>query len=438
METKMHNKRSARKHLGLFLAVLMIFGSVLPVFASTTQEKLSNAKAEQQATRSQLSSVQNRIQELDSKKGRTEDYLAELTSQLEELSNRLEELKNQYQQKQQELEIVQQELAQARDKEERQYEAMKLRIQYMYEASCTGNLLSIFLSSDNLSDFVSRVEYFKTISEYDRSLTEEYHNTVMEVQEKELQVEEEKAAIEILQQENAEQQEAIQQIYAATYSELRSCLEELDAAEASQNALAAQIRAQEERINSLIRQVKEEELAAQRAAEEAARRAAAEAAAREAEKQQKQQNSSGSGSNSSGNASSGGNSSGNGGTSSGNNQSQPAKQSTPAPTVSVPVQTEPSSSNKTYLGKFKTTAYCNCAKCCGKWAGGHTASGTVPTPGRTVAMGGIGFGTKLEINGHVYTVEDRGTAYGHVDIFFASHSEALAYGLKYADVYQVN
>ena len=52
-------------------------------------------------------------------------------------------------------------------------------------------------------------------------------------------------------------------------------------------------------------------------------------------------------------------------------------------------------------------------------------------------MGGVPFGTQLSINGHVYTVQDRGTAYGHVDIYFNDHSSALAFGLKHADVYQL-
>ena len=91
-----------------------------------------------------------------------------------------------------------------------------------------------------------------------------------------------------------------------------------------------------------------------------------------------------------------------------------------------------------YLGRFKLTAYCSCSICCGKWSGGGTASGTTPTPGRTIAMAGVPFGTKLSINGQIYTVEDRGTAYGHVDIFMGSHSEALSFGMRYADVYQVS
>lgn len=90
-----------------------------------------------------------------------------------------------------------------------------------------------------------------------------------------------------------------------------------------------------------------------------------------------------------------------------------------------------------YLGNFKLTAYCACSKCCGKWAGGETASGTTPTQGKTVAMAGVPFGTRLCINDHIYTVEDRGTAYGHVDIFFSNHSEALQFGMQYADVYEV-
>ena len=96
-----------------------------------------------------------------------------------------------------------------------------------------------------------------------------------------------------------------------------------------------------------------------------------------------------------------------------------------------------SSSQGTYLGNFKLTGYCNCAQCCGT-AGNATASGTTPVAGRTVAMAGVPFGTKLLINGNVYTVEDLGTPYGHVDIYCSSHSEALSFGLQYADVYQLN
>ena len=85
---------------------------------------------------------------------------------------------------------------------------------------------------------------------------------------------------------------------------------------------------------------------------------------------------------------------------------------------------------------FKVTAYCSCAKCCGKTTG-YTASGTKATAGRTVAASSqFSFGTKLIINGHEYTVEDRGGAVtgNKIDIYMDSHAAALAWGVKYLPV----
>ena len=89
---------------------------------------------------------------------------------------------------------------------------------------------------------------------------------------------------------------------------------------------------------------------------------------------------------------------------------------------------------------YKITAYCSCAKCCGK-STGRTAMGTKATAGRTVAASSqFAFGTKLNINGHTYTVEDRGGAIkgNKIDIYVNSHAEALAWGVRYLPVSAVN
>lgn len=89
---------------------------------------------------------------------------------------------------------------------------------------------------------------------------------------------------------------------------------------------------------------------------------------------------------------------------------------------------------------YKITAYCPCAKCCGKTTG-ITAMGTRATAGRTVAASSkYSFGTKLNINGHTYTVEDRGGAINgnKIDIFVNSHAEALAWGVRYLPVSVAN
>lgn len=92
------------------------------------------------------------------------------------------------------------------------------------------------------------------------------------------------------------------------------------------------------------------------------------------------------------------------------------------------------------LGKYKITAYCSCSKCCGK-SNGITSSGRYATANHTIAApGNFAIGTKLKINGVVYTVEDRGGAINgkKIDIYVNSHSEALKWGVKYLNVELLN
>lgn len=92
------------------------------------------------------------------------------------------------------------------------------------------------------------------------------------------------------------------------------------------------------------------------------------------------------------------------------------------------------------LGKFVITAYCTCRVCCGVYSGGNrTASGTVPTSNRTIAVDTnvIPFKTKVVINGQVYVAEDRGGAIKgkRIDMFFMTHKEALKWGRRTMEVY---
>lgn len=420
-----------KKLFSLVLATVLTAATVLPCYGASTKEKISNAQAEQAAAQSQLDSIQSRIDELNSKKGQSEEYLSELNQQLDDLQNRLQELQDQYDAKQNELVQIQADLEDAKAKEEEQYEAMKLRIQYMYENSSGNGYMAMLFSSKSISELISRAEYIQKISDFDRDLMQEYEDTVDQVKEKETQVQEEQAAIVELQQQSSDQQEAIQELYAAAYQELRTYSAELDDAKSSESALVDEINSKADAINDLIRQAKEEEIAAQKKAEEeAAAAAAAQQAAAEAEAEAARVAAA-----EAANAAAKADTDTSSSSGSSSSDSSASSTTTDSPSAS---DTSSSSSSGTYLGRFKLTGYCSCSICTGQWSGGSTASGTTPTAGRTIAMGGVPFGTKLMINGQVYTVEDRGTAYGHVDIFCSSHSEALSFGVQYADVYQLS
>lgn len=90
------------------------------------------------------------------------------------------------------------------------------------------------------------------------------------------------------------------------------------------------------------------------------------------------------------------------------------------------------------LGEFKLTAYCTCPKCCGEWADGFTYTGTVATPGRTVAVDPdvIPLGSVVYINDIPYIAEDIGGAIkgNRIDVLFPSHREALEFGVQHTNV----
>lgn len=91
----------------------------------------------------------------------------------------------------------------------------------------------------------------------------------------------------------------------------------------------------------------------------------------------------------------------------------------------------------TSLGEFEITAYCSCEKCCGK-ADGITASGTKAEVGKTIAVDTdvIPYGTEVTIDGHTYIAQDCGGAIkgNRIDVYYGSHEEALAHGIRYAEV----
>lgn len=123
------------------------------------------------------------------------------------------------------------------------------------------------------------------------------------------------------------------------------------------------------------------------------------------------------------------------------------------PQVTIPLQTDTksgsasdtkssstSTSNKgTYIGKFRVSHYCPCAKCNGK-SGARTASGVFPKVGVTIAASkSFKFGTKLYLNGiGTRVVQDRGGAItgNKIDLFVGSHKEAMRLGVKYVAVYR--
>ena len=117
--------------------------------------------------------------------------------------------------------------------------------------------------------------------------------------------------------------------------------------------------------------------------------------------------------------------------------------------VETPLVEEPAEPEPVLLGSFRITAYCSCEKCCGEWAKNrpngivYGAAGVELKAGVSCASP-LPLGTVVEVEGlGEYIVQDRPAQwvidkYGEnqIDIYFASHEAASAFGLKQLNVYQ--
>lgn len=423
-----------KKVLSLLLAGVLTISMGTSVFAST-EDQIAAAQAQKQEAQAGLAQAQANISSLESKKQELESYMAELDAQYNELTNTISKLSIEAAQKEDELKKIQLELARAKKKAEEQYDAMKLRIVYMYEKG-GSSMLETLLASESLADFLNQANNISAISQYDRNMLKEYEETQKNIQTHEKKAVEESASINtLLAEKNAKQQE-VQALAASTGDSINSYISQISASQEEANALMAQVNSADNSIAVLVAQAEAEEAAAQAAAEEAAQAEQEEGSSQETEETEDSQSAE-------------------------EPEYDPETDTTEsessssssdviveeeAPSEDAGIEENSGSSDTsdsgssgqgTYLGNFTLTGYCNCAQCCGT-AGNATASGVMPSAGHTVAMAGVPFGTQLLINGTVYTVEDLGTPYGHVDIYFGSHSEALSFGLQSADVYQLN
>jgi len=86
--------------------------------------------------------------------------------------------------------------------------------------------------------------------------------------------------------------------------------------------------------------------------------------------------------------------------------------------------------------RFRVTAYCPCAKCCGQFADGFTATGTRADHPLVAAPPCIPFGTRMHVPGYAgdewVHVEDRGGAIqgARLDVLYPTHQEALRWGVR--------
>lgn len=272
-----------KRILCLTLGLMLTISQAVPASAASRKDQLKQDKA---AAQSQLAAQESKINNLEDQKQTLSAEIDQLDSDLVNIMVEIEILDGELSDKEAQIEQTKADLAVAEENKQKQYEAMKKRIQYLYEKGGDDAWAQMLFQASDFTSLLNQAEYVQQMYDSDRNSLEEFKETVQQVKDLGDQLDSEKAELEEMNQE-----------YQNRQASMQTQLEEKKATSSDYDAQIAQAQNQAAQYTELIRQqnaeiqkIEEEEKkaaeeAARKAAEEAAKKAAAEEAAKKAQEE---------------------------------------------------------------------------------------------------------------------------------------------------------
>ena len=269
------------------VSVLSLWGNSRTVFADPDDgddTDTTELERQREENESRLDEINATIEELAAEQEGIEEEIEEITAALTEVMADIEDLNQRIDIKEGEIAEAQVSYDAAVAEEEAQYEAMKIRIRYMYEKG-ESSYVQLFAEARSFSELLTKADYIEDLYEYDRRMLAKYKETVEMVAALQEQLEKEKNELVVLEA-NAEEEKAymegIQEDLEATSAEYaRQILSAENQAVEYETLIAAQNAEINRRKAEAERRAREE--AERRAREEAERQAALAAAANAAD-----------------------------------------------------------------------------------------------------------------------------------------------------------
>ena len=238
-----------KKLAAVGLAVIVSAGMMMQVSAS--DEEIEYAQTEMESTQEDLDEVRQTIDDLETQKETLTGEIDDLQGRLVRTISGIETLNREVDDLTTKMEQTTADLVVAEEDKDIQYEAMKKRIQYLYEMGGESGWATVFLGGGDLSDMLDKAEYTQQMYNYDRNQLEEYLNIIETVELLQTRQYEDKSALETRKHEQEEAQEWLQSLlteaeekyddYDVRIAEAYKMAEEYQALIEAQNEAIAQL-----------------------------------------------------------------------------------------------------------------------------------------------------------------------------------------------------
>ena len=177
----MHLKK-VKKHFIMALTTVMLTCSL----GQTVMASPSTTKAEKQV---ELNTLENKL-------AKTVEKINDMEADLVDVAEKIEENKT--------------ELKEAKEDYDKQYENMKLRIQYLYENNMDQQKLESIMTSKSFSKLNSDMEYISQVENYDKKKLKEFETTTEKIKKLKSKLQDEKDALEKTNEEYKKEKENLE------------------------------------------------------------------------------------------------------------------------------------------------------------------------------------------------------------------------------------
>ena len=220
------------------------------------ENKISSAEEEKKALEESLAELEEKKASLEKDKKNLSNYVKELDFQLAEIEAQIEELNAQITVKEAEIEEAEKELQEAIETEQAQYEAMKKRIQFMYEQG-ESNYFAMLMSAEDFSDMLNKADYIEQLSAYDRQKLDEYVAITQYVRLCKSELELQKMVLDKTKEGVVIRQNEIEELIAAKMVRIQEYETDIATQQAAIDEYEEDLKFQNELISQLEAEVKE-------------------------------------------------------------------------------------------------------------------------------------------------------------------------------------
>lgn len=252
---------------------LLICSLSVTQFTGTWAMSSSKIEKEKKEAEEKLNSAKDKVTDIEKDKNSASNQVKELNTDLSNILTEIQILESDIASKELEVIQAQKDYDAAKEQEETQYDSMKKRIKYIYEAGET-NYLDVLLTSKDMSDLLNKSEYVKEINSYDKKMLDSYKETKLAVADLKTGLEGEQSEMEVMEDEYIRQKNDLEVMIAKKRQEVSDFDIQLSEAQKTANAYAKSLEEQTAKLK-----LAREEEQKKKAQEEARKKAEVAAAA---------------------------------------------------------------------------------------------------------------------------------------------------------------